>query len=114
MASVPRLAGCSRLTGVSRTFVAYPLGLQADTVLAVTIVDGTGAVHIIKRGDPDFRMLNGGLGLVCIITEITFQMIMAPTNTQLFTLEKVDDNNLAHDVQNMLEVSGGTWACVRE
>jgi len=77
--------------------------MLADTVLAVKIVDGTGAVHIIKKGDPDFRMLNGGLGLVGIITEITFQMT-APTNTQLFTLEKVDDNNLANDVQKMFEL----------
>jgi FAD/FMN-containing dehydrogenase len=79
---------------------------QADTVLAVKIVDGTGAVRTIRRTDPDFKMLNGGLGLIGIITEMTFKMT-PPSNTQLFTLEKVDDKNLASDVKKMFEVCSG-------
>ena len=77
-----------------------------DTVLAVKLIDGLGNVKVLKRTDPDFKLINGGLGLIGIITEITFKMT-PPSNTQLITLERRNDASLATDIPKMLEVSSG-------
>jgi FAD/FMN-containing dehydrogenase len=69
----------------------------------VRLIDGMGNVRVIKKGEPDFKMINGGLGLIGIITEITFKMT-PPSNTQLITLERRNDKDLAADIPKMLEV----------
>jgi len=79
------------------------VSMMVDTVLAVKLIDGMGNVKVIKKTDPDFKLINGGLGLIGIITEITLQMT-PPSNTQLITLEKRSDTNLATDIPKMLEI----------
>lgn len=88
----------------------------ADTVLEVTWVDGTGKVHVSKKGDPEFAAFNGGLGVFGVMTELLIQLT-PPTNTQLITVTKKDANMLA-DINNLLKVFGaaapggvaGTWS----
>ena len=46
----------------------------ADTVLEVTWVDGTGAVHVSTRGDSDFSAFPGGLGVFGVMTELLLQL----------------------------------------
>jgi hypothetical protein len=80
--------------------------LQADTVLDVTFVDGKGKVVTLNRTHPDFKALNGGLGLLGVMTEMTIQMT-PPTNTQLITWYNVNDNNIITDIPKMLKVGVG-------
>jgi FAD/FMN-containing dehydrogenase len=78
----------------------------ADTVLEMTWVDGTGKVHVSKKGDPEFAAFNGGLGVFGVMTELLIQLT-APSNTQLITLTKKDTNMMAEKINNLLKVWGG-------
>jgi FAD/FMN-containing dehydrogenase len=75
----------------------------ADTVLEVTWVDGTGKVHVSKKGDPEFAAFNGGLGVFGIMTELLIQLT-PPSNTQLITVTKKDTTMMA-EINNLLKVS---------
>ena len=48
-------------------------GFVSDSVVALTLVDGTGAVHRCGPTDELFRAAVGGVGAVGIITEVTVQ-----------------------------------------
>lgn len=74
----------------------------ADTILEVTWVDGTGKVHVSKKGDPEFAAFNGGLGVFGVMTELLIQLT-APSNTQLITVTKKDTNIMA-EINNLLKV----------
>jgi FAD/FMN-containing dehydrogenase len=77
----------------------------ADTVLEVTWVDGTGKVHVSKKGDPEFAALNGGLGVFGVMTELLLQLT-PPSNTQLITVTK-NDTNMMQEINKLLKVGGG-------
>lgn len=60
-------------------------------------------VHVSKPTDPEFRGMNGGLGVYGVMTEFLMQMT-PPSYTTLITSELPDTNMLA-DVQKMLKTS---------
>ncbi|KAF8060339.1 GULLO1 [Scenedesmus sp. PABB004] len=74
-----------------------------DALLEVTWVDGTGAVRVARRGDPEFRAMVGGLGTFGVVTELLLQMT-APTATQLITVRKSDKDMLA-SINELLKVT---------
>lgn len=50
-------------------------GFVSDDVVDLTLVDGTGAVHLCRPEDPLFRAAVGGVGAVGIIIEVTLQAV---------------------------------------
>lgn len=81
----------------------------ADTILEITWVDGTGKVHVSKKGDPEFAAFNGGLGVFGIMTELLIQLT-PPSNTQLITITK-NDTDLMTDINNLLKVTYAGCTC---
>jgi hypothetical protein len=74
----------------------------ADNVLEVTWVDGTGKMHVSKKGDADFRAFNGGLGVFGVMTELLIQL--TPTsNAELITV-KQNDTNMMDNINALLKV----------
>jgi FAD/FMN-containing dehydrogenase len=74
----------------------------ADTVLEVTWVDGRGSVHVSRPSDPEFKALNGGLGMFGVITELLLQLT-PPTNTELITVVK-SDKDMMNEINRLLKV----------
>jgi FAD/FMN-containing dehydrogenase len=75
----------------------------ADTLLAVTWVDGRGRVRTSTPKDPEFKAFNGGVGVFGVVTELLLQMT-PPTNTQLITVVK-EDKNMMEEINRLLKVS---------
>lgn len=76
----------------------------ADTILEVTWVDGTGKVHVSKKGDPEFAAFNGGLGVFGVMTELLIQLTPT-TDTRLSTVTN-KDTDMTADINKMLKVVG--------
>lgn len=74
-----------------------------NTLLEITWVDGTGAVRVSKPSDPEFRAMNGGLGVFGVMTEFLIRMT-PPTDTTLVTVRKNDTNMLA-DIEGLLKIT---------
>jgi hypothetical protein len=75
-----------------------------DTVVEATWVDAAGEVHTVTRADREtWRAINGGLGLIGVITELKLQLT-PPTNTQLKTLLNQPDTNIFGMIQELLKV----------
>lgn len=49
------------------------IGFVSKAVLEIKLIDGTGQVHVLKRGDPLFRATVGGMGCTGIVTEVLLQ-----------------------------------------
>ncbi|WIA38074.1 hypothetical protein OEZ86_001443 [Tetradesmus obliquus] len=75
----------------------------ADTVLAVTWVDGRGRIRTSTRKDPEFKAFNGGVGVFGVVTELLLQMT-PPSNTQLITVMK-DDKDMMGEINRLLKIS---------
>lgn len=79
------------------------LQLQADLVLQLTWVDGSGNVRVSNRSSTAGRALIGGLGVAGVVTELALQL-QPPSRTRISTRSKQSDGNLVADVRDMLKV----------
>jgi hypothetical protein len=59
-------------------------------------------IHVSKPTDPEFRGMNGGLGVFGVMTEFLMQLTPL-TYTTLTTIEQKDTNMFA-DVQKLIKV----------
>ena len=44
-----------------------------DSVVGVRIIDGNGTVHAVSKGDPEFGAMFGNLGLLGVVSEVSFE-----------------------------------------
>ncbi|KIZ02902.1 hypothetical protein MNEG_5061 [Monoraphidium neglectum] len=72
-----------------------------EIVTSITWVDASGTVRTSDSTTEEWRALCGGIGLLGIITEVTFQLTDS-TNTQISTRIQVSDANLASDLNDEL------------
>jgi FAD/FMN-containing dehydrogenase len=77
--------------------------MQADILLELTWVDGSGKVHTSSRDSDAGRALVSGLGVAGVVTELLLQL-QPPSHTALSTRFKRSDANLLNDVHEMLKV----------
>lgn len=77
-----------------------------DTLLEITWVDGTGKVHVSKPDDPEFRGMNGGLGVYGVMTEFLMQMT-PPRGAELITVRK-SDKDMFKTINELLKVRDST------
>lgn len=69
-------------------------------------MDANGEIHKATKDTPEtWRALNGGLGLIGVITELVLQLT-PPTNTQLKTLINQPDDNMYELIEQLLQVGG--------
>jgi hypothetical protein len=79
---------------------------QADMILEVTWVDGSGNIHRSRNPSPEFYAISAGLGLTGIVTELKLQLT-PPTNTKLITRYLSSDATMFDDIEKMLKVGVG-------
>jgi FAD/FMN-containing dehydrogenase len=79
--------------------------LQCDIILDFTWVDGHGKIHVTPRATEEGLAICSGMGILGIITEVTFQFT-PPTHTKLITRYLSDDATLVDDIEKMLKVNG--------
>lgn len=78
-----------------------------DMVTEATWVDASGEVHVASRDTPEtWAAINGGLGLLGVITELNLQLT-PPTNTRLETHLNQPDTNIFGDIERLLKVRVG-------
>jgi len=77
-----------------------------DAVLEATYVDAKGVAHTISptSAPETWKALNGGLGLIGVVTELLLQLT-PPTNTKLKTYLNQPDSNLFDQIQVLLKES---------
>lgn len=80
----------------------WPSALLLTTVLEVTWMDGTGAVHASRRGEPDFSAFPGGLGVFGVMTKLLLQLTRS-TNAELMTVRQ-NDTDMAANIDALLKV----------
>ncbi|HEY5848689.1 MAG TPA: D-arabinono-1,4-lactone oxidase, partial [Microlunatus sp.] len=72
-------------------------GFVSESIVELTIIDGTGAVHRCGPADPLFRAAIGGIGAVGIITEVTIQGVPRFTIEQRTEMQRLDTVRLGLD-----------------
>ena len=78
--SVGGFVAASGFSNMSKEFGGY-----WETVEAMTIVDGTGAIRTLSTSDPEFKWLFGSMGQLAIIVDVTLKVD---------TLETFDQSNI--------------------
>lgn len=69
----------------------------------MTWVDAAGTIYTSPKGSPEARALCGGIGLLGIVARFALQLTPA-SNTRVTTLKLQDDDNIAADVERLLNV----------
>jgi FAD/FMN-containing dehydrogenase len=88
----------------------FAVSLQCDVLLNITMIDGKGQVHQLKRISPEGLAVCAGMGLLGIVTEMTIQLTPT-THTKLITRYLANDTNLVDDIEKMLKVCVQGCSC---
>nr|WP_076482771.1 D-arabinono-1,4-lactone oxidase [Williamsia sterculiae] len=64
-------------TGTGTHGTGLRFGGIATQIVGATLVDGTGLVHTVRRGDPDMNAIAIGLGALGIVVDLTIECVPA-------------------------------------
>ena len=86
-------------------FMSYRKGLQADNVLELEVVTGTGKIRkcsLMKRHEL-FHAVRGGMGQFGVIAHAKVKLEPAPSRTQVFQFFHTDSKAYFEDLQQLVQ-----------